>query len=53
VVWDPLSNPNPEPLCIQNPVKYLDHVKREVMAARYYDIPADDILEVARREGRS
>lgn len=53
VVWNPLSNPNPEPLCIQNPVKCLDHVKREVMAARYYDIPADDILEVAMREGRS
>ena len=43
VVWDPLSNPSPEPLRIQNPVKHLDHAKREVVAARYYDIPAEAI----------
>jgi hypothetical protein len=35
------TNPSPEPLRIQNPVKHLDHAKREVAAARYYDIPAD------------
>jgi hypothetical protein len=28
---------------IQNPVKFLDHAKREVIAARYYDIPAEAI----------
>jgi len=43
VVWDPLDNPSPEPLRIQNPVKHLDHAKREVVAARYYDIPAEAI----------
>ena len=43
VVWDPLNNPSPEPLRIQNPVKHLDHAKREVVAARYYDIPAEAI----------
>lgn len=36
VVWDPLGKPDPEPLRIQNPVKHLDHAKREVVAARYY-----------------
>ena len=43
VVWDPLGKPNPESLRIQNPVKHLDHAKREVMAARYYDIPAEAV----------
>jgi len=43
VVWDPLDNPNPEPLRIQNPAKRLDHAKREVVAARYYDIPAEAV----------
>jgi len=43
VVWDPLSSPSREPLRIQNPVKHLDHAKREVVAARYYDIPAEAI----------
>ena len=46
VVWNPLDNPDPEPVRIQNPAKHLDHAKREVIAARYYDIPADAI-EVA------
>jgi len=53
VVWDPLGNPDPEPVRIQNPVKHLDHAKREVVAARYYDIPAEVILATFRREGRS
>jgi len=43
VVWDPLKNPDAEPLRIQNPAKHLDHAKREVVAARYYDIPAEAI----------
>lgn len=43
VVWDPLDKPDPEPVRIQNPVKHLDHAKREIVAARYYDIPADAI----------
>jgi len=49
VVWNPLDKPDPEPLKIQNPAKHLDHAKREVVAARYYDIPADAIEEAARR----
>jgi superfamily II DNA or RNA helicase len=43
VVWDPLGSPDPEPLRVQNPVKHLDHVKREVVATRFYDIPAEAI----------
>jgi len=43
VVWNPLDNPDREPVMIQNPAKHLDHAKREIVAARYYDIPADAI----------
>lgn len=44
VVWDPLNNPDAEPLRIRNPVKHLDHAKKEVVAARFYDIPADAVI---------
>jgi hypothetical protein len=50
VVWDPLNNPDPLPVMIQNPAKHLDHAKREIVAARYYDIPAEAIERVANRE---
>ncbi|HPC17198.1 MAG TPA: helicase-related protein [Candidatus Hydrogenedentes bacterium] len=48
VVWDPLNNPDPEPVRIQNPVKHLDHAKKEVVAARYFDIPAQAVEQAAR-----
>ena len=51
VVWDPLDNPSPEPLRIPNPVKHLDYAKREVVAARYYDIPAEAVETAAQRGG--
>ena len=52
VVWNPLDNPDSEPMRIQNPAKHLDHAKREVIAARYYDIPADAIhLAAATQKG--
>jgi hypothetical protein len=35
---------------IQNPAKHLDHAKREVIAARYYDIPADAIQGAAAKQ---
>jgi hypothetical protein len=35
---------------IQNPVKFLDHAKREIIAARYYDIPADAIEGAAAKQ---
>jgi len=50
VVWDPLGKPDPEPLRIQNPAKRLDYVKREVVAARYYDIPAEAVEAAAKRQ---
>ena len=49
VVWNPLNNPDSTPLCIQNPAKHLDHAKKEVVAARYFDIPADAIEQAARQ----
>ncbi len=49
VVWDPLGNP--ELVTVQNPAARLDHAKREVIAARHFDIPADAIEEAARRTG--
>jgi SNF2 family DNA or RNA helicase len=42
VVWDPLSA-SPELVRIQNPAVRLDHAKREIVAARFYEIPAEAI----------
>jgi hypothetical protein len=53
VVWDPLGKADREPVRIQNPVKHLDHAKREVVAARYFDIPADAVLDAAKAHGGS
>jgi Domain of unknown function (DUF3883) len=47
VVWDPLGKPDPEPLRIRNPAKHLDHAKREVVAQRFFDVPAMAIEQVA------
>jgi len=52
VVWDPLGQPDSEPLCIRNPAKLLDHAKREVVAARYYDVPAAAIEAAGQKVGR-
>jgi superfamily II DNA or RNA helicase len=50
VVWDPLGKPAAEPLRIQNPAKHLDHAKKEVVAARFFDIPAAAIEESAAKQ---
>lgn len=47
VVWDPLGKPSPEPFRIQNPAKQLDHAKKEVVATRFFDIPAAAVEEAA------
>jgi superfamily II DNA or RNA helicase len=47
VVWDPLDHPDPIPMMVQNPAKHLDHAKREVVAARFVDVPADAIEQAA------
>jgi len=54
VVWDPLG-PSPELVRIQNPAVRLDHAKREIVAARFFEIPAEAVESAARsqREGRS
>ncbi len=49
VVWDPLENPNDEPIRIQNPARKLDHVKREVVTARFFEIPAEAIAQMDER----
>ncbi len=50
VVWGPVNNPDPGSVRIQNPVKHLDHAKKEGVAAWYFDIPAEAI-QTAMREG--
>ena len=52
VVWDPLDAPEPVPLMVQNPARHLDYAKRVVVAARYYDLPADALEQAARTQGR-
>jgi hypothetical protein len=49
VVWNPLDKPDATPLIIQNPAKHLDHAKKEIVAARYFDIPAAAVEEAARK----
>jgi superfamily II DNA or RNA helicase len=46
VVWGPLGD-SPELVCIHNPVAKLDHAKREIVAARFYEIPADAVQQAA------
>ena len=52
VVWDPLDSPDPVPLMIRNPAQHLDYAKKEVVAARHYDLPADALEQVARAQGK-
>ena len=47
VVWDPLDNPDPVPLMVKNPAKHLDYAKKEIVAARYYDLPANAVEQAA------
>ena len=44
VVWDPLDD-SPELVRIHNPAAKLDHAKREIVAARFYEIPAEAITQ--------
>ncbi|MCX7047276.1 MAG: helicase-related protein [Candidatus Sumerlaeota bacterium] len=43
VVWNPLDKPDPTPVMIQNPAKHLEHAAKQVVSARFYDIPAEAI----------
>jgi superfamily II DNA or RNA helicase len=51
VVWNPLDD-SPELVRIHNPVAKLDHAKKEIVAARFYEISADAIQNAASREMR-
>ena len=44
VVWNPLGD-SPELVSIHNPAAKLDHAKREIVAARFYEIPAEAITQ--------
>jgi len=46
VVWGPLSE-DPELCTIKNPAVTLDHAKREIIAARFYEIAAEAIERAA------
>jgi hypothetical protein len=43
VVWDPLSE-SPELTTVHNPAARLDHAKREIVAARFFEISAEAII---------
>jgi hypothetical protein len=43
VVWDPLGK-TPELVRIQDPAVRLDHAKREIVAARFFEIPAGAVI---------
>jgi hypothetical protein len=50
VVWNPLENPDPVPVMIQNPAKQLEHAAKPVVSARFYDIPAESIKGAAGKQ---
>ena len=50
VVLDPLENPDAEPPRIQNPAQKLEHVKREIVEARFNEIPAEAVLKFNQEE---
>lgn len=39
---------SPDLVCIHNPVAKLNHAKREIVAARFYEIPAEAVDEAAK-----
>ena len=47
VVWDPIENPDAVPVMVRNPARHLDYAKKEVVAARYYDVPASAVEQAA------
>ena len=50
MVWDPLDRPDPLPLMVRNPARYPDYAKKKVVAARYYDLPAEAVELAARMQ---
>jgi hypothetical protein len=52
VIWNPLQNPDPVPVMIQNPAKVLEHAAKPVVSARFWDIPAEVVTAAARHGDR-
>jgi hypothetical protein len=50
VVWDPLAGKD-QPLRVQDPATKLDHAKREIVAARFFEFPAEAVAAAARPAG--
>jgi hypothetical protein len=50
VIWDPLENPEAEPIRIQNPAQKLDHIKREILEKRFYEIPAEAVINLSQQK---
>jgi len=48
VVWNPLGK-TPELVRIQNPAAQLDHAKREIVTARFFEIPAEAVVAAGNR----
>jgi len=46
VVWDPLGDAR-EVVSVLNPAVRLDHAKREIVAARFYEIPSEAVMATA------
>ena len=38
---------------VRNSAEHLDHAKKEVTAARYYDLPAEAVVRVAQEQWES
>ena len=53
VVWDPLDDPDPAPFMIRKPAEHLDYAKKEIAAARYYDLPAEAVERAAQEQRES
>ncbi len=45
VVRDPLTD-NPELVTIQDPAEKLDHAKKEIVAARFFEVPGEEIAGI-------
>jgi SNF2 family DNA or RNA helicase len=49
VVWDPLGD-FPDLVRIHDPVAKFDYAKREIVAARFYEIPAEAVMSATSQE---
>jgi len=50
VVWDPLAGKD-KPLRVHDPAAKLDYAKREIVAARFFEFPAEAVVSAANPAG--